>query len=208
MIKKIVTMQVIATMIAAKILGRAIDAVKRGFAEDPELPAQLNVYRAIQDMYPDTTVSVKEMYDSMVSRAEGREKKAAANVKGLTAEQQKLWSGGDGSKKESELLLASIPAVLDLLVAATPTLDAWKEMPVIGQWAILSSVERSLPEKASFYRGKGGTNFLGLADQIDTASPVYFKCITEYLAQKGVSAALDLAKESGINVPERSSVAA
>ena len=203
MIKKITSMQVIATMIAAKILGRAIDAVKRGFKEDPELPAQLNVYRAIQDQYPDTTVSVKEMYDSMVARAEKREKTAAANIKGLTPEQQALWSGPDGEKKESKELLDSIPAVLDLLMAATPDYNSWKDMPVIGQWAILSSVERSLPDKASFYRGKGGTNFLSLADQIDKASPVYFELITEYLAQKGVSNALKLASESGINVPER-----
>lgn len=203
MIKKIVSTQVIATMIAAKILGRAIDAVKRGFAEDPELPAQLNVYRGIQDMYPDTTVSVKEMYDSMVSRAEKREKAAAASVKGLTPEQQALWSGADGDKKESAELLASIPAVLNLLMEATPDLNSWKDMPVIGQWAILSSVERSLPEKASFYRKKGGTNFLALADQIDKATPIFYAQITEYLAQKGVSAALDLARQTGINVPER-----
>jgi hypothetical protein len=203
MIKKIVTMQVIATMIAAKILGRGIDAVKRGFKEDPELPAQLSVYRAIQDMYPDTTVSIKEMYDSMVARAESREKKATAAIKGLSPEQQKLWSGPNGEVKESKELLDSIPAMLDLLMSAEPNIDAWKDMPVIGQWAILSSVERSLPQKASFYRAKGGTNFLSLADQIDAASPVYFKCITEYLAQKGVTAALDLARDSGINVPER-----
>jgi hypothetical protein len=207
MIKKIVTMQVIATMIAAKILGRAIDAVKRGFAEDPELPAQLSVYRAIQDMYPDTTVSIKEMYDSMVARAEKREKTAAASIKGLSPEQQALWSGPDGEKKESKELLDSIPAVLDLLMAATPDLNSWKDMPVIGQWAILSSVERSLTSKASFYRGKGGTNFLALADQIDQASPIYYKLLTEYMAQKGVSSALKLASESGINVPERQQAA-
>ena len=203
MIKKFAATQVIATMIAAKILGRAIDAVKRGFAEDPELPAQLNVYRAIQDMYPDSTVSVKEMYDSMVSRAEKREKAAAANIKGLTPEQQALWSGPDGEQKESELLLGSIPVVLNLLLAAKPDLNSWKDMPVIAQWAILSSVERSLAEKALFYRSKGGTNFLSLADQIDKATPGFYALITEYLAQKTVSAALELAKDAGINVPER-----
>jgi hypothetical protein len=207
MIKKITAIPVIATMIAAKILGRAIDAVKRGFAEDPELPAQLQVYRAIQDMYPDTTVTIKEMYDSMVNRAERREKTNAAKVKGLTAEQQKLWSGNDGDKKESEILLESIPSMLTLLCDAEPDLNAWKEMPVIAQWAILSSVERSLPSKAEFYRSKGGVNFLALATQIDAATPKYYTLISEYLAQKGVSKDLQLARDAGTNVPERQQAA-
>jgi len=203
MINKIVSLQVIATMIAAKILGRAIDAVQRGFAEDQELPAQLQVYRAIQDMYPNDTVSVKEMYDSMVNRAESREKQNAAKVKGLTAEQQKLWAGNDEDKKESETLLASIPTMLTLLCEAKPDIKAWNKMPVIAQWAILSSVERSLPGKAEFYRSKGGVNFLSLATQIDAASPKYYELITKYLEQKEVVTELQLAREAGTNVPER-----
>ena len=203
MIKEITSIQVIATMIAAKILGRTIDAVKRGFAEDPELPAQLNLYRGIQDLHPEDTVSVKEMFDSMVNRAESRETTAAANIKGLTPEQQKMWQGDNDGKKESAELIAAIPEVLNLLMAAKPNVNSWEQMPVIGQWAILSSVERSLPSKAEFYRSKGGTNFLALADQIDQASPVFYKILTKYLEQKDVIAALDLARESGINVPVR-----
>jgi len=205
-IKQFVAIETIATMIAAKILGRTISSVQRGFAEDPELPAQLSVYRAIQDQYPDSTVTVKEMFDSMVSRAEQREKSNADKISGLTEAQKEMFGAEDSL--ESAELLAAIPAVLDLLIAAPADYDAWKEMPVVAQWAILSSVERTLPTKAPFYRKKGGANFLNLAAQCEAAEPKFYALITKYLATKLVSDQLELARESGINVPESQSAAA
>jgi hypothetical protein len=187
-------------MFAAKILGRAIDAVRRGFDQDPELPAQLSVYRAIQDKYPESTVTVKEMYDSIDNRIRKRE--ARAKVTGLSPEQEAIWKQGNEGSESAELL-ASIPNMLTLLVAADPDLDAWKEMPVVAQWAIISSVERSLDDKVKFYKSKGGTNFLSLAAQIEKAKPAFHKQVTSYLAQKKVTSELDLARQAGINVPER-----
>ena len=176
MIRQFTSIEVIATMIAEEMLSRTIRSVQKGCAKNPVLPAQLSVYRAIQDQYPETTISIKQLYDSMLDRAELRD----------NAE----WEG----------LNKSIPEMLSLLISAPADFDAWKEMPVFLQWSIISSVERSLADKEVFYRKKGDAHFLSLADQCHAAQAPFYKLVTKYLQDKTVATELEFVSELGINV--------
>ena len=176
MIKQFTSIEVIATMIAEKILGRTIHSVQKGQVKNPVLPAQLCVYRAIQDQYPEATISIKQLYDSMLDRASLRDNEE--------------WEG----------LNKSIPEMLSLLISAPADFDAWKEMPVIVQWSIISSVESSFADKEAFYRKKGDAHFHNLADQCHAAQAPFYKLVTKYLEDKTVAAELEFVRESGINV--------
>jgi len=196
--EKFLQYEVISNILAAKLLGRAIDSVKRGFDKDTELPSQLNCYRAIQELYPDSTVTVREMFESMDKRANKKESRVIPGLNSPAA--LALWNEGTGVK-ESEKILAAIPKVITLLLAAEPKPSSWHDLSAVAQWAILSSVERSLPEKETFYRSSGGANFLRLADECHATSQPFFDLITEFLDEN--EAELTRARLDGINVPLR-----
>jgi len=211
--QKVLTVQIAATVMAAKMLGRVIDQVARGFTTDPNLKTELSLYKAIQAKYPADTVTLPNMFKSMVRRAK-TESEVPLNYEGMSEAEKELWNA-DSDLSEKDNLMAAMPTLTKLFMSAEPVDEFWEDLPTIAQWSILNSTEATLPAKLALYKGwadidraagKTNTNGIRLEALTLKAIPELYDIVTEFLDLPGIQADLASDIEAGINVPPRLAV--
>jgi hypothetical protein len=204
-----------APVLAAKIIGRVIDQVARGFGEDENIPLELSIYKAIQAKYPNT-VTMPDMMKSMLRRANDSNEDTVDMLEGLDDEAKEIWGGvNDGTEKQA-LLNARMP-LAKLYTDAEENAAAWDELPTIAQWSLLNSTEVELPKKVSLWKGyadtdraanKTNTNATRRQAEAEAAIEPFAKLVTAFLKNKAVKEDLALELSAGTNVPPRLAIAA
>jgi hypothetical protein len=213
-INAILTIPGAAPVMAAKIIGRVIGQVANGFGKDEQLESEISVYKAIAVKYPADTISLPDMFKTMLRRANTEVETAdfSAELEGMSEEQKALWDTPDADLSERDQMLAAMPEMTTLFGKAPVDIKAWLDLPTIAQWSLLNAVEQTLPNKVSLYKswadrdrtaGKASTNAMRLESEAEAAIPTTFKIITEFLDNKDVAKDLDTDREHGIAVPVR-----
>jgi hypothetical protein len=210
--QKVLDLPGAATIMAAKIIGRVIDQVARGFGEDPTLADELCLFRAIEAKYQKDTISMPKMFKNMVARAKTETVDGIdSGMENLSADQKALWDAEDDAT-EKQALLDSMPELTKLFLASDPDPERWDDMPAIAQWSLLNATEATLPDKVALYKSwadrdriqnKLNTNAMRLeTDANDAIEPLFF-IITEFLEDEDIKNELAVEAESGTNVPPR-----
>ncbi len=203
-----------APVMAAKIIGRVIGQVSNGFGKDEQLVSEISVYKAIAVKYPNDTISLPDMFKTMLRRANTEVDTAdfAASLENMTEEQKALWATPNADLSERDQMLESMPEMTTLFGKAPTDIKAWLDLPTIAQWSLLNAVEQTLPSKISLYgdwasrdrtAGKVATNAMRLETEATEAVPLVFKTVTDFLKNKDVAHDLDVDRDHGIAVPER-----
>ena len=202
-----------APILANKLSGRIISRVADGFDADPALGDMMNLYRAIETKWPDTVLSLREMFDLQLKDASQDNKASESAVEGLTPEQRAIWES-EPTRSESRVqrLQKALPKIVDLYAQAKPEADSWDDLTTINQWSLLNALERSLHSRLQQYRqwakededkGRTESNAITRRDDAEDAVQPLYDLITDFLTNDAV--AQDLAKdaENGIRVPVR-----
>ena len=200
-----------ATVMAAKIAGRVIDQVARGFTESPELLDSISLFKAIQERYPETTITFQAMFGNMVKKAKTEVTEGINEaLAGMTAEEQALWKADGDSEKAA--LLKAIPFLTKLRIDTVADVESWDNLSTIAQWSLLNSTEAALPGKLQLYASwvardmqadKTNTNAMKLHSMTAAAIPAVFDIVSEFLSDETVKLNLAEDKTNGINVPPR-----
>lgn len=205
MIERILKIPAAAQILASKIIGRVIGQVANGFHQDPQLIAELSVYKAIQAKYPVDTVTLPDMFKSMVKRASNEVPVPEFDValSNMDAEQRELWSSGRTDKSERQALIDAMPRITGMYVEAANDATCWNDLSTIAQWSLLNHTEAALPEKVRLYSTWRGTNGTRLLTEANEAIVPFAELVSEFLNDEAVQA--DLANEAANNVqvPER-----
>ena len=211
---KILDVPASATILGTKIIGRVIDQIARGYDEDESLPHLISLYKAIQEKYPQDTITLPAMFKTMVRRTQNNtDEEFGSALASMSDEAKSLWTAEYGAEKQA--LLDAMPTITALFTASNADVKAWKELPAIGQWSLLFATEIALPQKISLYKGwaatdtaqgKVDTNAMRLQASAEAAIKPTFDIITKFLTKHEKELEMDAA--SGINVPTRTAQAA
>ena len=207
-IQKVNKLNGAAPVLGAKIIGRIIDQVARGFTEDEQLGDLMAVYKGLLATHPDT-VSMRAMWESMHKRAVARENANGfkSEFDKLSPEQQSVWED-ENQASEREALEHAVPLLSKLFIETEANIERWDDLPTIAQWSLLNRMEGDLPNKISLYTGwtmgTGDTTKAQrlLANVQNDVQPVY-ELITQFLNNKTVNNELCDLAEQGINVRPR-----
>jgi hypothetical protein len=203
-----------AVILAAKILGRCIGQIAMGFGDDTQRESEIALYKAIQALHPEDTVTLKTMFGIMMKKANNsvNAPEMESNLSELTPEQKALWAGDASEVSEKQGLINAMPRITQLFTDVPADINAWHDLPVIAQWSLLNKVEATLPQKVSLYKGwadndtaanKVNTNAMRLHKDAAAAVKPLFKLITAYLADENVATELAAESASGTQVPVR-----
>ena len=201
-----------ASILAAKIAGRVIDQVARGFGEDETLVSELCLFKVIEQKYPRDTISMPNMFKTMRNRAKTETSEGLSEMlEQLTPEQRQIWEADD-DLTERQALDAALPKLTDLILQATPDSDRWEDLPVIAQWSLLNKTESTIPEKIATWTayaetdrtaGKHDTNATRLEKIYRDAVQPMHDIVSEFLTTDTVAEELAEDRARGINVPPR-----
>ena len=199
-----------ANILAAKLVGRVIDQVARGFGDDESLEDSISLFKAIEQKYPEDTISLPNLF-KRIRKSASTDTDEGLKLEGLTPEQQALWKA-EGVESERDALDKSMPRLTELLQTTKPDAGAWGNLPTIAQWSLLHKVEESLPSRIAIWSGyaetdrragKTNTKAIRLEKQYADAITPLYDIVTKFLGYKAVQKELDQCKEAGINVPVR-----
>lgn len=200
-----------ALVLADKLSGRIISRVADGFGEDPALEFMMNLFRAIENKWPQQVLSLREMFDIQLKDAS---KDVAVNqvaLDKLTEQQREIWLG-EQTRKQSRVdkLQNALPKIVDLYAAASGNITSWKDLSPINQWSLLNATERGIFDRLQRYKKwaeEGGEKAIILRDDADEAIQALYELITDFLLDPYVEGALEDDADNGIRVPERLRVA-
>jgi hypothetical protein len=202
-----------APVLAAKIAGRVIGQVARGFGKDKANLDELNLFKAIEEKYPDDTFPIADMFKKMLDSAPATPSNGMSEaVANLPEAERTLWVTANKSDKQK--LLDALPEISALFHAAKANPDSWNDLTVIAQWSLLNALEAALPGKIELYQGwlskdrnKDGKSARLLRDAMAAQTAVY-DIVTEFLDDEYNQEALAEEAERGVAVPVRTVQAA
>lgn len=202
-----------APILADKLSGRIISRVADGFSDDPALGDMMNLYRAIENKWPDNVLSLREMYDIQLKDASQDTANNQEAVDGLTPEQRAIWeSEPTRSETRVQRLQKALPKIVDLYAAATPEPASWEDLLPINQWSLLNALERGVHKRLNTYqkwakddedKGRTESNAITLRDDTNDAIKPLFDLITDFLQDEGIAQSLEQDVANGIRVPDR-----
>jgi len=201
-----------APVLAAKLSGRIIGRIADGFDEDPALYDMMCLFRALEDKWPEQTMSLRAMYDLQMKDADKEVSSLTAGLEGLTPEQRELWMKEPVKQNRKDRLQAALPKIIDLHTAAFGNAAAWTDLTRINQWSLLNAVERGVHSRLANYvkwaaedeaKGKTESNAITLRGDALEAVQELTILITTFLTTPAIAKALAADVESGIRVPTR-----
>ena len=203
-----------ALVLADKLSGRIISRIADGFDQDPALGFMMNLFRAIENKWPQQVLSLREMYDIQLKDAAKDVATSQVALDGLTKEQREIWLGEQTRKQSRETKLqAALPKIVDLYAAAEPSKSTanWEDLSSINQWSLLNAVERGVYDRLQRYKKwakeEGNDKAITLRDDADEAIQDLYILITDFLLDPDIAQTLEADAASGIRVPERLKVA-
>lgn len=203
-----------ALVLADKLSGRIISRIADGFDQDPALGFMMNLFRAIENKWPQQVLSLREMYDIQLKDAAKDVATSQVALNGLTKEQREIWLGEQTRKQSRETKLqAALPKIVDLYAAAESSRGtaSWEDLSSINQWSLLNAVERGVYDRLQRYKKwakeEGNDKAITLRDDADEAIQDLYILITDFLLDPDIAQTLEADAASGIRVPERLKVA-
>jgi hypothetical protein len=206
-----------ALVLADKLSGRIISRVADGFGQDPALEFMMNLYRAIENKWPQQVLSLREMFDIQLKDASKDIATSQVALDKLTEQQREVWLGEQTRKQSRETKLqAALPKIVDLYAAAEGDTDVWEDLSSINQWSLLNALERGVYNRLQRYKtwakedeakGREVSDAITLRDDANEATQALYELITEFLLDPDIAQALETDTNNGIRVPERLKVA-
>lgn len=203
-----------ALVLADKLSGRMISRIADGFGQDPALEFMMNLFRTIENKWPQQVLSLREMFDIQLKDASKDIATSQVALDNLTEQQREIWLGEQTRKQSRETKLqAALPKIVDLYATAEPDSDtsrgtaSWEDLSPINQWSLLNAVERGLYSRLQRYekwaKEEGNDKAVTLRDDADEAVQALYILITDFLLDPDIAQALEADALNGIRVPER-----
>ena len=202
-----------APILADKLSGRIIGRVAQGFGEDEALQDMMDLFRAIENKWPQNVMSIRAMFELQLSDAAKETAVPEDLTEGLTAEQKAMWES-EPTRTESRVtkLKNALPKIIDLYTNAKPNSSSWDNLTTINKWSLLNAIERSLQTRLVRYttwaaedeaKGKTESKAITALQDAEDASLPLFDLITNFLEDPDVKEDLELDASIGIRVPIR-----
>ena len=201
-----------APILGAKLAGRIIGRIADGFDEDPALGDMMKLYRAIEDKWPEQTMSLRDMYNLQLKDAAQDTESVQTALDGLTEEQKSVWLSEKAKEPRMQKLQQALPKIVDLYSVSTPDTESWDDLTTINQWSLLNATERGLHERVKRYakwahedreKGRTESNAITLFEDANDAVQPLYDLVTDFLEDPVVAQALDDDAANGIRVPTR-----
>jgi hypothetical protein len=201
-----------AVILADKLSGRIIGRIADGFDKDPALYDMMCLFRALEDKWPDSVMSLRAMYDLQMEDAAKDSSASDEAMEGLTPEQRELWLKEPIKASKKDRLQQALPTIIDLHTRATPDSGSWEDLTTINQWSLLNAVEKGLHQRLKRYKvwakedednGKTESRAITLRDDAQEDVEPLAELITAFLADSAVVQDLEQDVSNGIRVPVR-----
>jgi len=202
-----------ALVLADKLSGRIIGRIADGFDEDPALGNMMNLFRAIENKWPDSVLSLREMYDVQLKSASKDNAASDKAMEGLTEKQRQVWLNEQTrTRSPVDKLQQALPKIIDLYAEASGDPKYWDELTPINQWSLLNATERGVHDRLQRYKkwatedrdkGREESDAITLYDDTGDAIEPLYELITQFLKTPKVKKALEQDASNGIRVPTR-----
>jgi hypothetical protein len=212
--EELLTLPGAALVLADKLSGRIIGRIADGFDDDPALESMMNLFRAIENKWPDQVLSLREMFEVQLKSASKDTEASSKAMEGLTDKQRQIWLGEQTrTRSPIDKLQQALPKIVDLYASASNAdTKRWEDLTTINQWSLLNATEKGVHDRLQRYKkwatedhDKGRTESDAITlfeDTGDAIEPLY-ELITQFLDDPIINAALEADSSNGIRVPIR-----